>query len=821
MPLCKSCRAFDCQKILLHSTGSQPAGIPVETVCKGYEEGCDFCTLLFSRFEDDIVSFRTSGADASVRVAFLVNNHLARASTRPMVTALGAWVKHDQVAEWRTYPVRSMHRNSVASDPYIRLPVAADYSSTAAESGFIAGRFLGLKSDSTQHITAIKGWIKDCESHPRCGLENNLGGVNGDVLQPVLPTRCLEVTSKSFILRETGHLHGSFVILSHRWTEETEQCRTTVNNYQDRLRGHGLDFTSTFRDAIDVTIELGYRYIWIDSICIIQKGDDYADWRRETLKMAQYYKTAALTIFAVVPRDKGGIFRSREIPFKQSIRMTFRDSQGIQKGHFYVLDRPTDWRSEFQTSVRHSPLLQRGWILQEWFLSRRIVYFTLSGIFFECLTEYPKNEAQEEPDHEKEDLQAKWAIEKAQVPDFKTNAHRLISNPLSLWYVMVEMYAALELKHPEKDRIMAIAGIAKEIRDILIQKDCESSGPNGRYEYVAGLWLRDIHHGLLWTHKHIQDGPNSYTSIEGIPSWSWASLTGPVSWENAWQWRQYSLYPLRGKPAMEVVALVTKQGMVYKICPSVDGTTKLIRIRSSNLVGEEPASENSDDDEPEYVIGPFDVDNSFTRLRISASAVYVVIRSYLAGGQYAFMRFATGCTTNGQWRENLKHVQTNTDSKWLQICPLSNPSILGGWASIETPSLINQLESFAGTSLLAVHISTRTHIVGGAAYGYGGFRETHNAYNVILVQSTGDGKFSRAGMGCVFDKSIAQEFDAAPIISSAVLLPFRQRKQVDEEMAMAITSMPQPVVSLSAVSKDNSPERPADMPSMWNTLDPK
>jgi hypothetical protein len=52
-----------------------------------------------------------------------------------------------------------------------------------------------------------------------------------------------------------------------------------------RVGGENLEsLPKTFRDSIQVTRALGYKYIWIDSLCIIQST---ADWERESVKMAQ------------------------------------------------------------------------------------------------------------------------------------------------------------------------------------------------------------------------------------------------------------------------------------------------------------------------------------------------------------------------------------------------------------------------------------------------------------------------------------------------------------------------------------------------------
>lgn len=69
------------------------------------------------------------------------------------------------------------------------------------------------------------------------------------------------------------------------------------------------NFPLTFRDAILITRRLGYQYLWIDSLCIIQ--DSIEDWQREAASMDYIYKHASLTIAAEAGGDSSaGIFRS-------------------------------------------------------------------------------------------------------------------------------------------------------------------------------------------------------------------------------------------------------------------------------------------------------------------------------------------------------------------------------------------------------------------------------------------------------------------------------------------------------------------------------
>jgi hypothetical protein len=52
----------------------------------------------------------------------------------------------------------------------------------------------------------------------------------------------------------------------------------------------------TIRDAIEVTRSIGYRYLWVDSLCIVQ--DDQQDQDLQISMMDEVYSNATLTIAA-------------------------------------------------------------------------------------------------------------------------------------------------------------------------------------------------------------------------------------------------------------------------------------------------------------------------------------------------------------------------------------------------------------------------------------------------------------------------------------------------------------------------------------------
>lgn len=77
---------------------------------------------------------------------------------------------------------------------------------------------------------------------------------------------------------------------------------------------------------------------------------------------------------------------------------------------------------------------------------------------------------------------------------------------------MVENYTFCDLTYPEKDKLIGIAGIARRC---------------GFHEdYLAGLWRSFLPWQLLWSVKYQND--SSRNPRLGVPSWSWASVDGPV-----------------------------------------------------------------------------------------------------------------------------------------------------------------------------------------------------------------------------------------------------------------------------------------------------
>lgn len=88
---------------------------------------------------------------------------------------------------------------------------------------------------------------------------------------------------------------------------------TTTSNLIHLQQAIDFGFLSqTFKDAIIVTRRLGFRYLWIDALCIVQ--DSEQDWARESSQMARIYSKGALMLSAVAALDgEWGMFRDRTV----------------------------------------------------------------------------------------------------------------------------------------------------------------------------------------------------------------------------------------------------------------------------------------------------------------------------------------------------------------------------------------------------------------------------------------------------------------------------------------------------------------------------
>ncbi len=318
-----------------------------------------------------------------------------------------------------------------------------------------------------------------------------------------LPPRLIDVSGSSLFLRETQGLYGQYCALSYSWGR-SKSFRTHKATYRDRIRGFTLDdLPTTIKDAVRLTRTLGFQYLWIDALCIIQ--DDTKDWAINSAVMDLVYGFATLTIAASFCKDKWQpLFRPRPRP--QSFEIPSPCSKDKSKHGTVTLSRR---EGVFADIFKSSPLATRAWTLQEWILSRRTIHFTNEQMFWEC---QEAGFAEDGSSFDKSFSSRTFLPPAGTTGAFSPD----LTQMLARWRVMVDDYAQRNL-FSTSDKLPALAGLAHQFQHL--------TGAS----YLAGMWREELPLGLLWTiHTSALVGTGQRSTKWRAPSWSWASIDGGI-----------------------------------------------------------------------------------------------------------------------------------------------------------------------------------------------------------------------------------------------------------------------------------------------------
>jgi hypothetical protein len=204
--------------------------------------------------------------------------------------------------------------------------------------------------------------------------------------RPLLPKRVLllnnddkaTITARLF---EPINQREPYLALSHCWGKY-QNCITTRKNIAKRIAGVPWKaIPQTFREVMQLALKLGFRYIWIDSLCIIQ--DDADDWEEQSALMSEIYQNAALTIAATSSNGDNEGCCTRKTHHIPDIEVTLPEDIGTCR----IGVRKPLHHFDAQTAdglLDHFPLLTRGWAFQERLLSPRVLHICESELVWEC-----------------------------------------------------------------------------------------------------------------------------------------------------------------------------------------------------------------------------------------------------------------------------------------------------------------------------------------------------------------------------------------------------------------------------------------------------
>lgn len=433
-------------------------------------------------------------------------------------------------------------------------------------------RALAPSSNDASCARQVLDWLAHCEkTHIACNRPTT----------PLLPDRIIEIDDSAngtrLYLRSLPGQRARYCALSYRRSEPRQQFTTTHASIKRMGNGFSTsDLPKTFQDAVAVSVRLHIRYLWVDALCIIQ--DDVKDWAATMAVITDVYSNATITIAgSCSTTDCDGFLKARPVGDEPCLQVPFVAFPLMsQLGHLFIQRHHENTTQHRIHARRHQPLFPRAWALQERFTSRRVVFFDEFELSWECLeSSYREGtkELQEVPES-LEDVPVRndhrhctiaradgnaageahgsrcvlgrdyghsgLHFRYADSPDhprkcIRRSGTRQICSALSHsearndWYQILSDYGSCELTY-FTDALPALSGIAKTFERIMGD------------EYLAGIWMTDIHVGLLWSVETKNSNMSrskpitapiwnelnvleQKTALSG-PSWSWASRFG-------------------------------------------------------------------------------------------------------------------------------------------------------------------------------------------------------------------------------------------------------------------------------------------------------
>ncbi|EIW52296.1 HET-domain-containing protein, partial [Trametes versicolor FP-101664 SS1] len=335
-----------------------------------------------------------------------------------------------------------------------------------------------------------------------------------------LPKRLVDCTN-------LARPRGEYLALSYVWGNSEQAHQTTTSNVS--AYEHGINprmLPQTLRDAIRVTHMLGFRSLWVDSLCILQ--DSPEDKAQKINGMHHIYRNAQLTIMAAGAQSVDEGFLCRRDPLYNDDQYIADESEPPIPEDvalpFICPPRPATsmgtalWRSHGAELWRMST---RAWCLQEYLMSARALIFSPRTLLFKCLAGTRGVGGSLCAMFKEPRLPNTLFLP---IPPEVEPGSKEWKDTHTAWLGVVKDYSRRSAS-VESDKLVACAAIAEQFHRAL------------RSDYLAGLWRSDtLLTNLLWEDDKVESSMlgrrHTRPTVYRAPSWSWASLDGVIQQSN-------------------------------------------------------------------------------------------------------------------------------------------------------------------------------------------------------------------------------------------------------------------------------------------------
>jgi hypothetical protein len=326
-----------------------------------------------------------------------------------------------------------------------------------------------------------------------------------------------------------------YFALSYVWGREPFLKLVTEN--EDRLKvDYQLldeDLPQTFQDAIVITQLFGWKFLWIDALCIVQ--DDELRKTEQLLLMDEIFECAALTIISA----DGASVRSGLSGFRPGTRRHSQIIKEIGGLRFAPMSPPLYQIMESEALPWHN----RGWTYQEALLSKRVLIFTAQQTYYHCnmascsedlhFVPGPKEPQQGVAEIQNHPL---YLVSRrhhlSERRDFCLRQHWFSYGPL------VEDYSCRHFTFAS-DVLKALVGILKTMTDPHMER------------YLCAMPTTLLEWSLMWQPLAPIRRRTCTTSNHHFPSWSW------IGWVGATRMPHYFFHPSSLTPVIDCWVFLT------------------------------------------------------------------------------------------------------------------------------------------------------------------------------------------------------------------------------------------------------------------------
>ncbi|KAI3319408.1 heterokaryon incompatibility protein-domain-containing protein [Xylariaceae sp. AK1471] len=441
----------------------------------------------------------------------------------------------------------------------------------------------------------VRDWLNCCQVHHMSCLLNRYPST----LYATEPTLNLIDCEKRRVVSYTTpdqRMELEYVALSYTWggKDYTSTATKVGPELPDNL-------PLVIEDAIQATLALGYRFIWVDRYCIDQH--DAFKKHEQIMNMDSIYQYAALTIIAAA-----GTNETYGLPGVSRRRST---KQWSFKGNNFSI---ASTLPSPQRSIGESRWATRGWTYQEAVLSTRRLVFTDDQLYFECnsMSSYESLHVSWDAYYSrsrpylKEFMRPTLFSFPQTRTSFAPSVPSLKVENFSTYIHCAEQYSRRTLSF-DTDSLNAFSGIIRKLETTRTfpihhvwgvpfirpaeETACEDSITSilSSKESIFNQWFHLIaplstssqaHHleslviGLSWRHDKSSVPPRRRADF---PSWSWVGWEGAVKWPMI---SQNSSVPYSTWPNMSIYFDSEGIGPTYETCHTTSVLNQLQHPRT-------------------------------------------------------------------------------------------------------------------------------------------------------------------------------------------------------------------------------------------------